>query len=92
MGQRIYTCVPLTVGKFSNAFSTTGVFSKNAIEIINTGPFNKVVITNSIHHPDISSKSNKIVVLSVANLIGEAIRRTHNEESVSSLFDALTVK
>jgi len=67
--------------------ATHGVLSKNAIDVINSGPFKEVVITNSISHPEIQQESKKIVVLSVANLLGEAIRRIHNEESVSSLFD-----
>lgn len=91
--ENIYVCATHgTLLKAKRFSQHSGVFSRNAIQIINDGPFKKVVITNSIHHADIDRKSEKIVVLSVSNLIGEAIRRTHNEESVSSLFDMGTTR
>ena len=44
-----------------------------------------MIFTNSIQLPE-EKKIDKITQLSVAGLVGEAIRRIHNEESVSSLF------
>lgn len=61
------------------------VLSGSAISRIEEAPLEEVVVTNTIpipnekHHP-------KIAILSVARLLGEAIRRINNEESVSTLF------
>jgi len=64
-----------------------GVLSGPAIERFNQcSHLKELVITDSI--PLDKHKAHpKIKVLSVANLLGEAIKRIHNEESVSSLFD-----
>lgn len=64
---------------------THGIFSGPALERIEKSALKEIVVTDSI--PVINGKSHpKIKVLSVANLLGEAIKRIHNEESVSSLF------
>ncbi|MFA5116884.1 MAG: ribose-phosphate pyrophosphokinase [Candidatus Omnitrophota bacterium] len=64
-----------------------GVLSGPAIENFNKcDPLKELLITDSIPL-DKDKKSTKINVLSVAELLGEAIRRIHFEESVSSLFD-----
>lgn len=64
---------------------THGIFSGPAIERIEKSPLKEVVVTDTI--PLSSKKQNKkIKVLSIAELLGEAIKRVHNEESVSSLF------
>ncbi|MDB5447254.1 MAG: prsA, partial [Phenylobacterium sp.] len=47
----------------------------------------ELVITDSIEQPDEIARSDKIRTVSCAALIGEAIRRIANEESVSKLFD-----
>jgi ribose-phosphate pyrophosphokinase len=47
----------------------------------------ELVITDSIEQPEPIVKSEKIRAVSCAPLIGEAIRRIANEESVSKLFD-----
>jgi len=64
-----------------------GVLSGPAIERIDKcKDLEKLFITDSI--PLAQEKNHsKIKVVSVANLLGEAIKRIHNEESVSSLFD-----
>ncbi len=64
---------------------THGVFSKDALQRINDSPIKEVVVTNTI---PVNGKGplDKVKVLSVAVLLGEAIRRIHREESVSSLF------
>ncbi len=66
---------------------THPVLSGNAIEGIEKSPLTKLVVTDTIPLGNKTKKTNKIEVLSIANLLGEAIRRIHNEESVSSLFD-----
>lgn len=64
---------------------THGVLSGPAIERIEKSPIKELVITDTI--PLSGEKHNKkIKVLSISNLLGEAIKRIHNEESVSSLF------
>lgn len=61
-----------------------GVLAGTAMEKIEKAPLEELVITNSIRLNHKRSKS--IVVLSVAKLLGEAIRRIHTRESVSALF------
>lgn len=65
--------------------ATHGVLSGPAIQRLQESILDEVVISNSIRL-DPEKKIDKITVLSVASLVGEAIRRIHNEESVSSLF------
>ncbi|MGB9824608.1 MAG: ribose-phosphate diphosphokinase [Candidatus Hydrothermia bacterium] len=67
------------------AVATHALFSDNCIEKINNSPLKEVVVTNSITKV-MEIDSNKVVVLSVAPLIAEAIKRIHDELSVSSLF------
>ncbi len=63
------------------------VFSGPAIKRLNEAPIDEIVVTNTIplKGKDVSCK--KITVLSVAPLLGEAIKRINEESSVSSLFD-----
>jgi ribose-phosphate pyrophosphokinase len=66
---------------------THGVLSGPAIERINKcKDLKELIISDSIPLAD-HKKHSRIKVLSVAGLLGEAIKRIHNEESVSSLFD-----
>jgi ribose-phosphate pyrophosphokinase len=46
----------------------------------------EVVVTNTILHSEEARASKKIKFLSIGRLLGEAIRRIHNSDSVSSLF------
>jgi ribose-phosphate pyrophosphokinase len=62
------------------------VLSGPAIERIKTSPIEEVVVTNSIPVTDDKRSASRITVLTVAPLLGEAIRRIHDEESVSTLF------
>jgi ribose-phosphate pyrophosphokinase len=68
------------------ACCTHPVLSGPAIERIDNSKIKELVITNSICLPE-EKRSEKIVHLSVAPLIGEAIIRVHEEQSVSTLFD-----
>ena len=64
-----------------------GVLSGEAIERLNKCAYLKeLVITDSIPLPK-AKEHSRIKVLTVASLMGEAIKRIHNEESVSCLFD-----
>lgn len=65
---------------------THPVLSGPAIKRIESSPIKKVFVTNTIPVED-GKKHKKIKVLSIAPLLAEAIKRIHNEESVSSLFD-----
>ncbi len=49
-------------------------------------PLSEVVVTNSIPLSPEAATSGRIKQISIARLLGEAIRRIHNSDSVSSLF------
>jgi ribose-phosphate pyrophosphokinase len=70
---KIYVCVP------------HGILSGPAIDRLRGAPLEKIIITNTIPM-DESKKLPNIVVLSVAGLLGEAIKSIHEETSVSNLF------
>lgn len=65
---------------------THAVLSGPAIQRIQESPLEELIVTNTIPLASDALRCGKIKVLSVAHLIGEAIRRTHEEESISSLF------
>jgi ribose-phosphate pyrophosphokinase len=65
---------------------THAVLSGPAIQRIEESPLEELIVTNTIPLRSEAQRCKKIKVLSVAHLIGEAIRRTHEEESISSLF------
>ena len=67
------------------ACATHAVFSHPAIERLSSGLFEEVIVTNTIPVPD-ENHFPQLTTLSVANLIGEAIWRIHEESSVSSMF------
>ncbi len=67
------------------ACATHPVLSGPAIERIEESVLDEVIFSNTIYLPE-EKRIKKIKILSIAKLIGEAIRRIHNEESVSSLF------
>jgi ribose-phosphate pyrophosphokinase len=62
------------------------VLSGPAIPRIEESPLEELIVTNTVPLSADAQRCRKIKVLSVAHLIGEAIRRTHDEESISSLF------
>jgi len=70
-----------------SAYISHGVLSGPAVQRITDGPLKELVITNSIEQPHEVLNCPKIRAVSVAPLVGEAIRRIANEESVSKLFD-----
>ena len=53
---------------------------------IEESPLAEVVVTNSIPLSPEAARLGKIKQISIARLLGEAIRRIHNSDSVSSLF------
>jgi ribose-phosphate pyrophosphokinase len=68
------------------ACAVHGVLSGAAIERIEKSPLDKLIITDSIPLTPERARCQKIVVRSVARLLGQAIRNIHEETSVSSLF------
>lgn len=68
------------------ACATHGVLSGPAVQRIEESPLEQVVVTNSIAPSAETRASKKIRYISIARLLGEAIRRIHNSDSVSSLF------
>jgi ribose-phosphate pyrophosphokinase len=68
------------------ASSSHGVLSGAAVEKIEQSPISKLIITDSIPLAEEKRRSEKIVVLSIAELMGKAIRNIHEEASVTSLF------
>lgn len=65
--------------------ATHGVLSGKAIESIRQSPIKELVITNTIPLPPEKSL-DKIHVVSVHGLLGEAIKRIHQDESISDIF------
>jgi ribose-phosphate pyrophosphokinase len=68
------------------ACCTHAVLSGKAIELINESPIEELIVTDTVPTHTDTRSTKKIKVLSVAELFGEAIKRIHNNESVSSLF------
>jgi ribose-phosphate pyrophosphokinase len=65
---------------------THPVLSGPALDRINQSPLDTLVVTNTLPLNGKEEKCRKLVSLTVAPLLGEAIKRIHEEESVSSLF------
>jgi len=69
------------------AACTHPVFSGNALQKLRESPVKEVVVTDTIPLSLREGNENKVKVLSVAPLLGEAIKRIHQNMSVSSLFN-----
>ncbi len=72
--------------KSVKACASHPVFSGEAIERIEASPLTRVVVTNTIPLSEAGKASSKIKVLSVGRLLGEAVKRIHHGDSISSLF------
>jgi len=68
------------------ACAVHGVLSGPAIDRIEKSPIDRMIVTNTIPLTGDKAKCEKIKVLSVARLLGQAIKSIHEETSVSSLF------
>jgi ribose-phosphate pyrophosphokinase len=64
---------------------THGVMSAGSVERLGKGPIKKLIFTDTVENQPVEF-SEKIEVVSVASLFGEAIRRIHNRESISAMF------
>ena len=69
------------------SYVTHGVLSGKAVERVNKSSLTKLLITDTIGESDAVKESDKIDVISISSLLGEAIKRISDEKSVSSLFD-----
>jgi ribose-phosphate pyrophosphokinase len=68
------------------AAATHGVFTEGSMEAIDDSPIELLFVTNTVE-PRIPVLSSKVEVITVGPLFGEAIRRIHQRESISVLFD-----
>ena len=62
------------------------VLSGPAIDRINGSEIEELIVTNTIPLDDKEVQCKKLKVLSIAELLAEAIKRIHEESSISSLF------
>ena len=69
------------------AYITHGVLTGAAVARVNGSALKELVITDTILATEATQQSDRIRILTIAPLIGEAIRRIADESSVSSLFD-----
>jgi ribose-phosphate pyrophosphokinase len=65
-----------------------GVFSGDAMKEIDNSPIRKLFVTDSVENQPVAF-SDKIEVVSVAHLFGQAIRSIHNRESISVMFPGI---
>jgi len=86
-----------TLGKVAHAIKEAGarevlascshaVLSGSAMDIIDRSPLSRLIVTDSIPLSEEKKRSPKIVSLTIAELMGKAIRNIHEEASVTSLF------
>jgi len=66
--------------------ATHGVLSGSAIERLNKSTIKKIIVTDTIAIPK-EKQINKMKIVTVANIFGQAVNRVHNGESVSALFE-----
>jgi len=69
-----------------HAYCTHAILSGLSVERLNDSPIERLVVSNTIPLSEKARRCEKIVVLSIAEILGEAISRIHNCDSVSSLF------
>jgi len=66
--------------------ATHGLFSGDCIRRLTESPVDKIIVTNSLSIPE-ERMFPKLEIVSASPMFAEAIKRIHNEESISSLFD-----
>ena len=69
-----------------HVYVTHGVLSGEAVKKINNSQIKKLIVTDTIDNQDKIKKASNIEVLTISNLMGEAIKRISNSTSVSDLF------
>ena len=68
------------------AMVTHGVLAKGSMRRLNASPIKHLIITDTVENQPVKF-SEKVEVISVAHIFGEAIKRIHKRESISALFD-----
>ncbi len=66
--------------------ATHGLFADKAVEKIKNSPIDEIVVTDTIPLKPEARQLGNIKVLTVSNILGEAIKRIHNNESISAMF------
>lgn len=66
--------------------ATHGIFAGEAIEVLERSPVEKIIVTNTIPFPASLENHPKFVVLSIAQILSDAITRITTNRSVSELF------
>ena len=84
--QKAATALKAAGAKQVLACAVHGVLSGPAIDRVENSPVDQLIVTNTVPLRGDAQQCKKIVVLSVARLLGQAIRSIHEETSVSSLF------
>ena len=66
---------------------THGILSGNALKSVSESTLEKLVVTNTLPQQDNLEQCPKIEVIDIGNVLAEVIRRSHNGESISKLFN-----
>ncbi|MFA6185890.1 MAG: ribose-phosphate pyrophosphokinase [Phycisphaerae bacterium] len=66
--------------------ATHGIFCGPAVERINEAPIDEIVVTDTVPLDDKAGKIKNLKVLTVSEILGEAIKRIHRNESISAMF------
>ena len=69
-----------------HVYITHGVLSGDAVKKIKNSPIKNLVVTDTIDNSKKINNAKNITVLSISNLLGEALKRISNSTSVSDLF------
>jgi len=67
--------------------ATHGIFAGRAIERLSQAPIDEIVATDTVPLSAEAGKLSNLKILTVAEILGEAIKRTHRNESISSMFN-----
>nr|WP_275440494.1 ribose-phosphate pyrophosphokinase [Vibrio sp. Of7-15] len=70
------------------AYATHAVFSGNAAQNISESVLDEVIVTDSIPLSEEMIATGKVTQLTLSGMLGEAIRRISNEESISAMFES----
>jgi len=68
--------------------ATHGIFAEPALERLADAPIDEIVVTDTIATNECTREAGSVKVLTVSEMLGEAIKRIHRNESVSSLFNS----
>jgi ribose-phosphate pyrophosphokinase len=66
--------------------ATHGILCGPAVERINEAPIDEIVVTDTVPLDDKINQIKNLKVLTVSEILGEAIKRIHRNESISSMF------